>query len=299
MPFIIELDVDYPMDRETAVGREMAALSDQTNGFSNWIEFLGKTRGAIPCLQISNDLSILTAQIVAATELGRGVAVRVPRHSLAAIDVFCSLFSQVNYKDVIFIIDFEQCDYRYSTEVIRALSSVSRIRSILGRVPIVISSTSFPSGFKDVTQQEIFERSLFLEVLSQIERPQGLIYSDRGSARMPKDGGGGVPAPRIDLPSGTHWYFFRKDLDADATKEVRMAAYKEMADKAIRSPEWDPRLNIWGTQMIKLTQLGSEYGITSPVRSTSARINIHLFKQALRASPLPLSQLTEDDWSDL
>ena len=302
-PFIIELDTDYPVEGNTDVAQEMISLRDKEHGFRKWLEFVRNLPLAIPCLQVTSDIAELTSEIAGAASLRRGIVVRIPKHSLAAIDVFCSIFANKGIADVLFVIDFEQSDYRYLVEISRAITAIERIRQFIPTASIAISSTSFPSSFKEVTQQEIFERSFFNGVLSEIHRTTGLLYSDRGSARLPREGGGGVPAPRIDLPSADTWYFFRKEVDGigDPTAKVkeRLEAYKEIAGAAIASAEWNPKLNIWGTQMIKLTQLGSEYGITSPVRSTSARINIHLFKQALRTSRVPLDQLTEDDWVDL
>jgi hypothetical protein len=297
--FVIELDSDYHFENQNDVAQEIGALRSENNGFANWINFVREIPTAIPCLQVSADIDVLRAQVLRAAELNRGIVVRIPKYSLAAVDAFCTLFSEHSLSNVLFVLDFQQTDSKFQVDVHKALQAISNIRSFFGSANIAISSTSFPSTFKGVSEQEIYERNFYNALLLEADVTSGLIYSDRGSARMPQEGGGGIPSPRIDLPGSDAWYFFRKEVDASADKDVRLDAYKEMADLATRSSEWNPRLNIWGTQMIKLTQLRNEFGITSPVRATSARINIHLFKQALRTSRTPLSQLTEDDWSDL
>lgn len=165
---------------------------------------------------------------------------------------------------------------------------------------VAISSTTFPSDFGSNVSQEIYERSFFNAVNAQAGN---IIYSDRGSARAVEQSGGGVPRPRIDLPTDARWHFFRSDCVREENEEDdefrgrRIEAYGQMADSAVGSADWDERLNIWGTQLIKITQLRSQFGITSPAKSTACRINIHLAKQSLYGLGVSSEEL-EEDWVD-
>lgn len=297
-PFTLELDLTYdPVD--TPVSAEFETIRVDNDGLDNWVAFVAETEKAIPCIQVTADPEKLITQIDRLNQLQRGVAVRFPRSGFGAVNSVAGLLNSMNVLGPIIVLDFEQTSHRYLTDVLSAKNLVSDVRARCPSAWISISSTSFPSSFKDISCQEIFEKTFFNAVLEESDDVSRLIYSDRGSARMPRDGGGGVPAPRIDVPTINEWHFHRSELEPTATKAERLRAYKEMAEEAIRSESWDRRLNIWGTQMIKLTELGSEYGITSPVKSTAARINIHLFKQATRLSSVSVSSLTEEDWVDL
>lgn len=297
-PFTFELDLTYdPV--ETAVSAEFEAIRVDNNGLDNWIAFVAETPNAIPCIQVTADPAKLISQVHALSQLNMGIAVRFPRSGFGAVNAVTKLLDSLGFSDPIIVLDFEQTSYKYLTDVLNAKTLVSNVKAQCPAAWVAISSTSFPSSFKDISSQEIFEKSFYNSVLAEIDDVSKLIYSDRGSARMPRDGGGGVPAPRIDIPTLSDWYFHRRELEPTAKKAERLRAYKAMAEKAIRSENWDRFLNIWGTQMIKLTELGSEYGITSPVKSTAARINIHLFKQATRLSSVSIPKLTEEDWVDL
>ncbi|MGB3538756.1 MAG: hypothetical protein WBA42_11410 [Mesorhizobium sp.] len=298
--FILELDPAYEVTGDSSLAVEVRQLRVEANGYANWVRFCSLHEQVIPCIQVGPTRIELAAQISALSELGRGVAVRVPKVGLGAINVLLALFAQANVSDALFVIDFGETSDRYLVDLLTAKTAVMSVLNENETFKVALSSTSFPSSFTEISDQEIFERRFFealREELPAISKSR-LIYSDRGSARLPSKGGGGIPAPRIDLPTDVEWRFFRKDVPPETPKAQRLGAYKEMASKAVKSPAWDPGINIWGTQMIKLTELGSEFGITSPVRSTSARINIHLFRQARRAIGSTDTISMEDDWVD-
>jgi hypothetical protein len=55
---------------------------------------------------------------------------------------------------------------------------------------------------------------------------------------------------------------------------------------------------VWGTQMIERTALGDPDAITSPVRATAARINIHLHRQLFYDDPGAGLYDTDEEWTD-
>lgn len=297
--FVLELDPSYEANGDTPVGLEILKLRSADNGYSAWVDFCKQHPRVVPCLLVGPSPEEIAEQVRAFRNLNRGLAVRIPKAGQAAIEPLLDLLSENSVTNVLFFLDFGETDSRYLVDVLLAKNAAERVLNANSSFFVALSSTSFPSSFTEISEQDIFERKFYNAVRKEIGNSlrSRLKYSDRGSARLPSRGGGGIPAPRIDLPTDVEWRFFRKDLDADATKQQRLAGYQAMAAKATGSPAWDKSLNIWGTQMIKLTELGSEFGITSPVRSTAARINIHLFRQSANFSE-GISVSMEDDWSD-
>jgi hypothetical protein len=121
-----------------------------------------------------------------------------------------------------------------------------------------------------------------------------LIYSDRGSARVERQqGGGGAPAPRIDYPLQLDWDFFRSD------DRVGFAGYQQQSQRLMataRTGPWNPSLRVWGTQMIERTAAGDTSAIGSPQKATAARINLHLQLQTFHDEP-EAAEDTDEDWT--
>ncbi len=299
--WLSELDPEYLPVIDSQLGAEIQALRSPANGFENWIAFVRGLPNAIPVLQLRSDLSAdnLVLQLDSAAALGRGVGVRIVRPALAVTPVIDALAQRPDVFSTI-MLDYGQQDARLLVNVLAAINEISYIRQRLPNSRIAISCTTFPSEFGNNTSQEIYERSFFDAVNVQAG---GLIYSDRGSARATEQSGGGVPRPRIDLPTDTRWHFFRSDCvreedeDDEEFRERRVEAYGQMADSAVGSVDWDDRLNVWGTQLIKITQLRSPFGITSPAKATACRINIHLTKQSLYGIDVSSEEL-EEEWVD-
>ena len=300
-PWFAELDPEYSPTSSSDAYTEIQRLRDPSDGFRNWIEFVGALPHVTPVLQLRGATSPeeILQQLDNALLLGRGVCLRVDRQFLPVAPLV-DVISQRQQIDLTIIIDYKQQDARLLVNAIPAREDVNYIRTHIPNAQISLSSTTFPSSFGENTSQEIYERNFFNLVDGEVG---GLIYSDRGSTRAAEQGGGGVPRPRIDLPTPSSWYFYRSDCvrEEDETsedfRERRIEAYGEMADYAVASPNWDNNLNIWGTQLIKITQLRSQFGITSPAKATACRINIHLAQQSLYGVGVTAEEL-EEDWVD-
>lgn len=300
-PWFAELDPEYEPSETSQSGAEIQALRNAADGFEDWISFVGQLPEAIPVLQVRAGLSAddILMQLDRATALRRGVGVRIVRPALAVAPLI-EVLSRRPDVPITILIDYGQQDSRLLVNVAAAASEVAYVRERLPTSRIALSSTTFPSDFGNNTSQEIYERSFFSSVNAQVGN---LIYSDRGSARAAEQGGGGIPRPRIDLPTLTRWNFFRSDCvreedeDDDEFRARRIEAYGQMADEAVASSDWDDKLNVWGTQFIKITQLRSPFGITSPAKATACRINIHLTKQSLYGVDVSSEEL-EEEWVD-
>ena len=144
------------------------------------------------------------------------------------------------------------------------VSYCKTIREVCPAATISISGSSFPDSFTSMVHQEIYERTLFNAVVGQIGR-NGIIYSDRGSARVERQqGGGGLPAPRIDYPQPGQWSFFRTPIEG-------FAGYQKSAKdlRAASPPIFDKLLRVWGTLMIERTANGDTSAIKTPARATA------------------------------
>ena len=293
--WIVDLDNAYLETRnDREVFEELVRLKDPANGYQNWVTLAGSSDNFIPCVRLE-DIGQLSAQLDGLLALNKGIAVRFTQGMLGSIRPILAQIAAKQAPNVYVILDFGQERYggRNPDPLTRAAQIIGNIRDISNVLPgaiVVPSSTSFPIDFASgIVEQDIFERTVFNEIKRQLP-DIGIVYSDRGSARAEKTGGGGLPAPRIDFPLAGKWLFFRKDT-------AQGENYQHAASDAIANLNWNPNLNIWGTQMIKLTSLGDEYAITSPVRSTAVRINIHLHQQLYYDAPEELTN-TDDEWQD-
>lgn len=289
---INEMYMEKSNDRE--VFKELQELMNSSGGYKNWYDLIQSKPNLIPCLQL-RDITQLPAQIDRFLSLGRGICVRFTPGMFTSIRPVLAQIAAKQVRDLCIILDHGQERYnsRQPDALTRAATIDTYVKQIVAVVPsasVVTSSTSFPIDFANGgAEQEIFERTVYNEV-KRLNQNIPVIYSDRGSARAERTGGGGIPAPRIDYPLSNRWLFFR-----EATPKPQ--GYYDAAAAAIANPNWNNDLNIWGTQMIKLTSLGDQYAISSPVRSTSVRINIHLHQQLYYDTPAELTN-TDDDWED-
>jgi len=160
------------------------------------------------------------------------------------------------------------------------------------KAKIAISASSFPNSFTGIDSQEIYERALFDKVAKNFG--SHVIFSDRGSARAEKQqGGGGLPAPRIDYPKKNEWFFFRQSVALSSPFD----GYQAQALNLMKSKYWDKGLKLWGCQMIERTASGDSQGISSPNRSTAVRINLHLHRQIYFADEESFFD-TDEEWTD-
>ncbi|KQO75410.1 hypothetical protein [Rhizobium sp. Leaf262] len=298
--WIANLDVSYEGEDEGS-SAEMAHLQISEGAFENWKIFIQEMPNCIPAAIVCPEIEDFALQINSLIELGRGLAVRFDRRQISDINPYVLELSKLNLAELYIVLDYGQRDARIMRDVGVAVEDCKIVMENLPEVNLAISATTFPGTF-EADNETIYERTFHSSVAQGIPS-NTLIYSDHGSTRVRDDKGGGTPRPRIDLPRDNVWHFFRSELvrKEDMSKSeyiaLRDEEYRNMADSAVKSRNWDPNLNIWGTQFIKITQLGSDYGINSPAKSTACRINIHLTRQALYGSTLTSSDF-EEDWVD-
>lgn len=297
-PLVLDLAAPEPGEdgKERPVFSELKKLRNPNGGYANWCEFLEENKQFIPALQVRNPQKI-SEQAMRLKKLKRGVAVHIAPQMLGAISGFIDLIKPgaENGDEFCFVVDFGRQGENFLLSQLKTVAIVNALKGAFPGAYIAISASSFPEGFSDIEDQDIFERQHFDGVVAQLKHTGDVIYSDRGSARAEKQmGGGGTPAPRIDYAGATRWNFFRS---VPVEKKARPAAYVAQAKKAIAHPCWDKKLQVWGHQMIEKTASNSPNCITSPKLSTAARINIHLHRQLYYGDAAGLYD-TDEEWSD-
>lgn len=292
LPCFVSLAEVEPPETERPVHRQLSELRNSEHGYRAWCDFIENRNNFVPTLQL-HDLSQLSAQATRLHRLARGLIVLVERGGFPGLDLLSKTIADAtdNGADVCFMLDLGRSNQNLIMQELQVTNYIEEVLRSCGNAFVSVSSSSFPESFTSITNQEIYERSLFSRV--QPYFGDRLIYSDRGSARAERQsGGGGIPAPRVDYATAARWSFYRSEEDTDRNK-----AYFQQARIAMESSDWDGRLRIWGTQMIERTALEDTSAIISPKRSTAARINIHLHRQTFYGDNTGLYN-TDDAWSD-
>lgn len=293
-PTILAVGAEEPTSKARPVHGELAALRLPANGYSNWCDFIKSVDNGhfIPAVQI-DDAAEIGEQVECFYELGRGLVVIVPKQGYLALPALAASISARTEGgvDTCFVLDEGVSSREPLQRAVFLVEHVNSIKSACPHACISVSASSFPDTFTTITKQEIFERTIFDLLIAQVGRDR-MIYSDRGSARVERQrGGGGIPAPRIDYPQPGEWRFFRSEQEG-------FSGYQEQAKELLKldPPIFDTLLRVWGTQMIERTASGDTAAIKTPARSTAVRINLHLQRQTFFNDPIGLYD-TEDDWA--
>jgi hypothetical protein len=294
-PCFLMLCDERIIETRRRVHDELDELRSPEGGFNAWCDFIEKAGNEqfIPAIQLS-DPNQFDTQVNRLFALSRGLIVVVELQIIPFLRTIALRTAQLTNGgvDVLFLLDFGRQNTYFSLEHPRIIESIQTILAVAPSAKISLSASSFPDSFTTIIEQRIFERQVFNQV--QAEFGGQIIYSDRGSARAERQtGGGGIPAARIDYATGDDWFFYRDDTNSPD----RGNAYRDQAQNLINSAHWDVRLHLWGTQMIERTALGDPLAITSPNRSTAARINIHLHQQLFYNDASGLID-TEEPWTD-
>ena len=290
-PVVIAMGEAEPPN-ERPVHSQLASLRSYAGGFDEWCGFFEGNENYIPAIQFSPSVVDEESQIKRLHELGRGLVVIIEKFAFSAISIIARRVAERSQGgvDVCFILDFGIAGRDHLEVAARAAAYIDTIRGFAPESFVALSASSFPDSFVGLPDQPIYERRLF----DSLPHRDRLIYSDRGSARIERQsGGGGLPAPRIDYPLLSEWKFYRSD---DGT--TGFDGYQEQAQSLLATAPlgiWDPDLRVWGTQMIERPAAGDTSAIGSPQKATAARINLHLQRQAFHDSPDEAGD-TDEDW---
>lgn len=292
-PVVIGMGYREPGRSRRPVHEALDELREIGGGYEKWCDFIEEHENFIPAVQLGS-VGNERPQFECFHGLDRGLVVIVEQPGFGAIGPLARRVADATAggEDVCFVLDY----LRVSRDHLqRAATTVGLIGTILAEAPeayVSVSASSFPDNFVNVPEQQIYERRLFDAVLQAADNDR-IIYSDRGSARVERQqGGGGAPSPRIDYPLQRDWKFYRADTSV-GFRGYGEQARRLMADDGV----WDANLRVWGTQMIERTAAGDSSAISNPARSTAARINIHLQVQSYYDDPASAAD-TDEEWED-
>lgn len=289
---------EYPRE----VFYQLKDLLNSDNGYENWFNFLRETPNAIPSA-ILDDKSKLKEQIIRLSSLNRGIAFifDIKNIDLDNYLEIINTISKLKVEDIFLIYDIGTINNNYSQLIKPILDLIEKTKRIIPFSIITISASSFPLNFAGYHRGEnpIFERLLFNKIKQKITNYK-IIYSDRGSARIENQkGGGGLPPPRIDYALKNDWRFIRYEYEnsQEVPQDEKKALYALCAKEIMQQEYWSENLHLWGTQQIELTAQGDEFGIKSPQGATAVRINLHLYTQLHYDDELD-NLNTDEDWED-
>jgi hypothetical protein len=302
-PYFVDLDEREEVVERRPVHDELDDLHHSEGGYANWCEFVEARPNLIPTVQLA-DPEEMDEQVERLWALGRGLLVPVREFALPLMAPLVRRIADLTNggEDVVFLIDYGRGGRDLLLKQAEATGYVRTVAATAPRAFAAISASSFPDSFVGIERQDIFERQLFDGVVLHAQFPR-LIYSDRGSARAERQsGGGGTPAPRIDYAQVQRWTFFRDEGGSggetiEERRSERIQAYIEQARLLVASDIWDPNLALWGTQLISRAALGDRLAITSAMKATAARINIHLHRQLFYNDPAGAYD-TDEEWTD-
>jgi hypothetical protein len=292
----LEIAEDYTdPSKVRPVHGQLKDLRSSANGYSNWFNFLSLPEHShfIPSLQFGGSQNDFTQQIKSLHSLGRGLLVHLDIQGVKTATTIAALVAQGTGggATTTFLLDYGKQSQTYLAQVASIQLVVETVRQQCPSANVVLSASSFPESFTSITSQRIYER----QVYDAVSKKCVVAYSDRGSTRAEKQlGGGGLPAPRIDYPTKDEWRFFRQSSPLSSA----FLGYKAQSTALMGDPVWVSGLKLWGVQMIERTAAGDvKDGISSPNRSTAARINIHLHRQAFYSEESSFLS-TDEDWND-
>lgn len=288
----------YPRE----VFNQLVELKKTSEGYKNWYLFLKEIPEAIPTVFL-DDLAQLENQLINLSSLGRGLVFifEVKKLALTSYIEIINTITKLKIDDIFFVYDLGTIGSEYKDYYQPFINLINRTKEIIPFARITISGTSFPFNFAGYYRGEnsIYER-LFFNIIKSAVAFYPIIYSDRGSARIEKQSGGGnLPPPRIDYPLKNDWRFIRREFkDPKSPEEGEKEYLYYLCAKEIMQQEyWSKSLHLWGTQMIELTSKQEKFGISTPQKATAVRINIHLYTQLHYDHKLEEID-TDEDWED-
>ncbi|MFS8182956.1 beta family protein [Pseudovibrio denitrificans] len=298
-PYFIDVDTYYRMNDKPNDAKDLwARLAEGPADLDAWWELLSKYPNANPCLLTAErPIESAREQIAWAREhnrtfclrmnLAEGIGSGIPQWMPALVEELAA--EGANDYAVVFEFGWVQ------EPLIVAALAIGYTNGFLGAVPaeipIAISCTSFPKSFTEFDGTDAIRftnRDLIAQVQRGTNHPR-IIYGDWGTTKPRSYGHASQPKNRIDYPADTSWIIAR-----NKDEEV---SFQVAAQRIVESDEWSGSLGIWGEQLIGGTAAGQAFAIDTMPKMYSARINIHLHRQAFYGF-LPPPEALDEEWSD-
>ena len=299
-PYFIDVDSYYqPGDNQNEAKDTWAALAKKPADLDVWQALILLYPNANPCLLMAGStLESARAQISWARENDRTFCLRMNMASGVGPGIpnwMPSLVAELSDEgavDYAVVFDFGLVDSALDVAPLAAGYITSFFSGIPPEIPIAICCTSFPSDFTvfdGIEELGFSNRDLLAQIRQGTNHPR-MIYGDWGSTKPRAYGHASAPKNRIDYPTDNGWVIARDNDDP--------VSFQAAAKRITSKPKWwTGGLGIWGEQLIEGAAAGQTFAIDSMPKMYSARINIHLHRQAFYGH-LPPPEALDEAWSD-
>ncbi|WP_346862098.1 hypothetical protein [uncultured Draconibacterium sp.] len=278
--------------------KQIDQLYNYNEGYKEWIEFLKIQRNnfkeIIPSILVDIEDEDLYENLQKQVEsLCKHFKKIVYRNSIADdgcyedIDIIAPIIKEKN-RTLYFVIDTEYVPTgAYKSVIEKVKIRIKKIRKIAEGVKIVIVSTSFPKYVSDIGNdyKDIFPLNEIDIYNGVSEGEKEIEYGDYCSINPIRNDGvimarGWIP--RIDVPTQTQIYYYRKRRGEDSYSDT----YIEVAEEVVQDPLYPKKLSEnWGIRQINLCADGNSPG-ASPSFWISVRMSIHIEQQIRRLKKL-------------
>ena len=268
-------------------------LFDPEDGYKKWIRYVDRVMKEFGCNIIPSILlnfddidfeSNFIKQVQELTQTYKGVFYRCNVEDVGSVDDLSIIKSYIGNCHLFLLIDCGYIQQAQEKEYLNAVDlRIVEFKKILKGVSVsyIVSGTSFPDNISEIGLDNYDYFSLAEVKLCDDIQSLGhdVIYSDYGLIAIKRNDRvimtrGWVP--RIDVPTGTDFYYYRKRRDKVLGYG---ASYVAVAKKVIEDRKFPKGYNDnWGIQQIKKTANGELAG-ASPSFWISVRMNIHLQQQ--------------------
>lgn len=298
-PYFIDVDTYYRMNDKPNEAKDLwAQLAAKPAALDAWWQLLAGYPNANPCLLMAErTIESARKQIEWARDnnrtfclrmnLAEGIGSGIPQWMPALV----AEQAAEGANDYAVVFEFGWVSDPLLVAALASGYTNSFFSTIPPEVPIAVSCTSFPKDFTvfDGTANCGFtNRDLLAQVQQTTNHPR-IIYGDWGTTKPRSYGHASQPKNRIDYPADTSWIIARNQ-GAEVTLQIA-------AQRILESGYWAGNLGIWGEQLIEGAAAGQAFAIDTMPKMYSARINIHLHRQAFFGQ-LPLPEALDEEWSD-
>ena len=297
-PYFVDVDTYYRMNDKPNEAKELwARLAAKPADLDAWWGLLSEYPNANPCLLMAErTIGSAREQIAWAREndrnfclrmnLAEGIGSGIPQWMPALVEEL----AEEGATDYAIVFEFGWVQDPLLVAAVASGYTNTFFSAIPPAIPIAISCTSFPKDFTqfDGTEEGFSNRALIAQVQRTTNHPR-IIYGDWGTTRPRSYGHGSQPKNRIDYPTDNSWIFARDQYES--------VDFRTAAARITDSGYWAGDLGIWGEQLIEGTAAGQAFAIDTMPKMYSARINIHLHRQAFYGH-LPPPEALDEEWSD-
>ena len=298
-PYFIDVDTYYqPGEKANDAKETWAKLAKKPADLDVWHSLLLSYPNANPCILMAElSLESARAQIKWAREHNRSFCMRVnmvPDVGPGIPTWMPSLITELTKEgtiDYAIVFDFGLIKNALDVAPLATGYISSFFSGMPSEIPLIVCCTTFPSDFTvfdGIEELTFSNRDLIAQIKRATNHPR-IVYGDWGSTKPRTYGYANAPKNRIDYPTDNGWIFAR---DQDNPVSFQVAA-----KRITESRHWSGGLGIWGEQLIEGAAKRQTFAIDSMPKMYSARINIHLHRQAFFGQ-LPPPDALDEEWSD-